>query len=284
MTKKEFLDKLEHKLHLLKRDEIQDILDEYSGYIDNKLQEGKTEDEAVADFGNLDDLAREILSAYKINEKYTRDSSRDIIDNVVDVMTQGIDSVVSYFAGHFNTLSVEAMIRLIALVLIALVIVGLMKIPFSLLEALIVSLLRAILPGFLAAALNFFVRLAINLIYLCLVVLLMASFISQGLENKPVTLRDLFEKPLRFNFGRRHDDACSPQSGVPQTVNSNLAKTENEAAQRGRSLCPGGNGGEDGRADRSGNRRGVQSGIRRTADSGRSDRSADSAARPLPLL
>lgn len=150
MTKKEFLDKLEHKLHLLKRDEIQDILDEYSGYIDNKLQEGKTEDEAVADFGNLDDLAREILSAYKINEKYTRDSSRDIIDNVVDVMTQGIDSVVSYFAGHFNTLSVEAMIRLIALVLIALVIVGLMKIPFSLLEALIVSLLRAILPGFLA--------------------------------------------------------------------------------------------------------------------------------------
>lgn len=93
MTKKEFLDKLEHKLHLLKRDEIQDILDEYSGYIDNKLQEGKTEDEAVADFGNLDDLAREILSAYKINEKYTRDSSRDIIDNVVDVMTQGIDSV-----------------------------------------------------------------------------------------------------------------------------------------------------------------------------------------------
>lgn len=202
MTKKEFLDKLEHKLHLLKRDEIQDILDEYSGYIDNKLQEGKTEDEAVADFGNLDDLAREILSAYKINEKYTRDSSRDIIDNVVDVMTQGIDSVVSYFAGHFNTLSVEAMIRLIALVLIALVIVGLMKIPFSLLEALIVSLLRAILPGFLAAALNFFVRLAINLIYLCLVVLLMASFISQGLENKPVTLRDLFEKPLRFNFGQ----------------------------------------------------------------------------------
>ena len=72
MTKKEFLEKLEHKLHLLKRDEIQDILDEYSGYIDNKLQEGKTEDEAVADFGNLDDLAREILSAYKIDAKYTR--------------------------------------------------------------------------------------------------------------------------------------------------------------------------------------------------------------------
>ena len=148
------------------------------------------------------------------------------------IRDRGIDSVVIYCAGHFNTLSVEAMIRLIALVLIALVIVGLMKIPFSLLEARIVSLLRAILPGFLAAALNFFVRLAINLIYLCLVVLLMASFISQGLENKPVTLRDLFEKPLRFNFGRRHDDACSPQIGVPQTVNSNLAKTENEAAQQ----------------------------------------------------
>ena len=116
MTKKEFLEKLEHKLHLLKRDEIQDILDEYSGYIDNKLQEGKTEDEAVADFGNLDDLAREILSAYKIDAKYTRDSSRDIIDNVVNVMTQGIDSAVSYFTQHFNDLSMEAVIRLIALI------------------------------------------------------------------------------------------------------------------------------------------------------------------------
>ena len=232
MTKKEFLEKLEHKLHLLKRDEIQDILDEYSGYIDNKLQEGKTEDEAVADFGNLDDLAREILSAYKIDAKYTRDSSRDIIDNVVNVMTQGIDSAVSYFTQHFNDLSMEAVIRLIALILIALVVVGLMKIPFSLLETILVSLLRAILPGFLAATLNFFVRLTINLIYLCLVVLVLASFISQGLENKEITLRDLFKKPLVFEFGRRHDDACSPQRRAAQTVNSDAEAKEKVERQK----------------------------------------------------
>ena len=196
MTKKEFLEKLEHKLHLLKHDEIQDILDEYSGYIDNKLQEGKTEDEAVADFGNLDDLAREILSAYKIDEKYTHDKSRDIIDSVVDGLTQGIDSAVSYFTKHFNDLSVEAVIRLIALILIALVVVGLMKIPFSLLETLTTNLLRVILPGFLAVPLNIIVHLAINLIYLCLVILLMASFITQGLENKEITLRDLIENEM----------------------------------------------------------------------------------------
>ena len=44
----------------LKGDETQDILDEYSGYIDNKLQEAKTENEASANFGNLDDLARKM--------------------------------------------------------------------------------------------------------------------------------------------------------------------------------------------------------------------------------
>ncbi|MCH1939168.1 DUF1700 domain-containing protein [Holdemania massiliensis] len=218
MTKKEFLEKLEHKLHLLKHDEIQDILDEYSGYIDNKLQEGKTEDEAVADFGNLDDLAREILSAYKIDDKYTRDKSRDIIDSVVDGLTQGIDSAVSYFTQHFNDLSVEAVIRLIALILIALVVVGLMKIPFSLLETLTTGLLRVILPSFLAVPLNIVVRLAINLIYLCLVILLMASFITQGLENKEITLRDLIEKPLSFHLRRRSDDACSPQSDTSDSL------------------------------------------------------------------
>lgn len=238
MSKKEFLEKLEHKLHLLKQDEIQDILDEYSGYIDNKLQEGKTEDEAVADFGNLDDLAREILSAYKIDDKYTHDKSRDIIDNVVDIMTQGIDSAVTYFTQHFNNLSVEAVIRLVALILIALVVIGLIKIPFSLLETLATGLLRVILPNFLAAPLNLFVRLAINLIYLCLVVLLMASFISRGLENKELALRDLIEKPFVFNFHWHHGDAGTPRNGTADTLNPDgITKAKNTDDKAGEALA-----------------------------------------------
>ncbi|MFQ8584250.1 MAG: DUF1700 domain-containing protein [Holdemania massiliensis] len=215
MSKKEFLEKLEHKLHLLKQDEIQDILDEYSGYIDNKLQEGKTEDEAVADFGNLDDLAREILSAYKIDDKYTHDKSRDIIDNVVDIMTQGIDSAVTYFYAAFQ--QPQRRSRNPA---------GRFDFDragrhrpdqnlFSLLETLATGLLRVILPNFLAAPLNLFVRLAINLIYLCLVVLLMASFISRGLENKELALRDLIEKPFVFNFHWHHGDAGTLETALP---------------------------------------------------------------------
>lgn len=200
MSKKEFLEKLERKLHILSREEIQDILDEYSGFLDNKIAEGKTEEEAVADFGNLDDLAREILSAYKINENYTRDKSRDIIDSIVESLTQGIDAAVNYFTQHFNELSVEAVIRLIALLLIALVVVAVLKLPFALLESIVTGLLSMILPNFLAIPLNWILSLAVNLIYLCLMVLLVVSVIQQGLENKDITLHDLFRKPLCIDF------------------------------------------------------------------------------------
>ena len=70
MTKKKFLNELEKKLSVLDDSEIQDIMNEYSDIIDEKLKHGKTEKEAIEDFGSLDDLAKEILSAYKINPNY----------------------------------------------------------------------------------------------------------------------------------------------------------------------------------------------------------------------
>lgn len=70
MTKKKFLSELEKKLSVLNESEIKDIVNEYSDIIDEKVKHGKTEKEAIEDFGKLDDLAKEILSAYKINPDY----------------------------------------------------------------------------------------------------------------------------------------------------------------------------------------------------------------------
>lgn len=40
MTKKEFLDKLRTRLKILRQEEIEDIILEYSGYIDSKVADG----------------------------------------------------------------------------------------------------------------------------------------------------------------------------------------------------------------------------------------------------
>ena len=65
MTKKQFLSTLKNKLHILNDKEIEDILKEYEDHIDLKVKDGLTEEEAIQDFGDIDQLAKEILSAYQ---------------------------------------------------------------------------------------------------------------------------------------------------------------------------------------------------------------------------
>ena len=69
MTKDEFLRILDRKLQVINERERRDIIDEYRTHIEMKVQEGKTEAEAIEDFGDIDELVNEILDAYKINTK-----------------------------------------------------------------------------------------------------------------------------------------------------------------------------------------------------------------------
>ena len=67
MLKKEFLDVLNQKLSLISDKEREDIILEYGTYIDDKIAGGVAEEEAVAGFGDVDELVKDILDAYKIN-------------------------------------------------------------------------------------------------------------------------------------------------------------------------------------------------------------------------
>ena len=70
MNKEEFLNKLERELSILNDKERQDIIGEYKDTIEEKVKHGQTEEEAVKDFGHLDELVSGILEASKINPKY----------------------------------------------------------------------------------------------------------------------------------------------------------------------------------------------------------------------
>ncbi|MBQ9954898.1 MAG: DUF1700 domain-containing protein [Eggerthellaceae bacterium] len=66
MNKTEFLLALQKQISMLEDDEQKDIIDEYSQHIDMKVQNGMTEDEAIEEFGPLDQLVGEILGAYHV--------------------------------------------------------------------------------------------------------------------------------------------------------------------------------------------------------------------------
>ncbi len=66
MNKQEFLNELTRQLSVLKESEIEDILQEYAQHIDEEVASGKTEEEAVENFGDVKELSREILDAYQL--------------------------------------------------------------------------------------------------------------------------------------------------------------------------------------------------------------------------
>lgn len=75
MSKQEFLDILKTQLQVLEEKEQKDILDEYALHIDMKVENGQSEEQAIQDFGSIDDLAADILEAYHVNPAYCTPSA-----------------------------------------------------------------------------------------------------------------------------------------------------------------------------------------------------------------
>ena len=94
MNKKEFLDELEKKIRVLDKKEISDILDEYSQHIDMRMESGLSEDEAIKDFGDMDELAAEILEAYHVDPEYDSAGKQDGIGKKAEALAGEITSTV----------------------------------------------------------------------------------------------------------------------------------------------------------------------------------------------
>lgn len=70
MNKEMFLKELREYLRILEDREQEDILEEYTQHIDMKMQKGLSEEEAIQDFGPIDELASQILEAYHVKTQF----------------------------------------------------------------------------------------------------------------------------------------------------------------------------------------------------------------------
>ena len=62
MSKQEFLDQLRARLSGLPRQDVIERLNFYSEMIDDRVEEGRSEDEAVLDIGSVDEISAQIIS------------------------------------------------------------------------------------------------------------------------------------------------------------------------------------------------------------------------------
>jgi len=141
MNKQKFLKDLEKKLTVLSDEEKKDIINEYSDIIDEKVKHGKTEEESVKEFGNIDELAEEILKAYKINPNYNKSdfsektndfikSSEEFIKKGAKKLTDVTEEIVDGFKKNENELNLTTIFEIIIKVLLILVCLAFLKIPF----------------------------------------------------------------------------------------------------------------------------------------------------------
>lgn len=68
MIKQEFLEKLRFGLSHLSQDEIEERLIFYSEMIDDRIEEGLSEDEAVSAIGSVDEIVSQIISEFPISK------------------------------------------------------------------------------------------------------------------------------------------------------------------------------------------------------------------------
>lgn len=133
MNKSSFISKLKKNLKILDENEVKDIIDEYSEIIDEKIKNGKTEEEAINDFGDINELCKEILKAYKINPKYTENDVKfdfeNFIKNTSTKLSNFTKSLVDDIKKH-DDITLDFVFEVIIKSIILLVIFAIIGLPF----------------------------------------------------------------------------------------------------------------------------------------------------------
>lgn len=240
MNKKEFLSYLEKKLAILEENEIKDIISEYKDIIEQKVKDGKSEKEAVNEFGNIDELVEEILKAYKINPKYSsnnkdnwKETSEDFetwIKKAANTLADTAKEVYSNFKN--KDMSIETVCELIIKFIIMLVILAVLRLPFIIIESLGVSVVDvAVFP--LNNILVVIWKIFTGILYFGVCILIFVAMFKQYVnkDGKEVTVENVKEtKKEKFNRVNenkkehiKEDEPTNNDSRINSKINSVLS-------------------------------------------------------------
>lgn len=189
MNKKVFLEKLKKKLKILNKDELDDIIEEYEDHINEKVASGKTEEEAVKDFGDFDELVKEILSAYKINEDYEENvKEKNVVADFIDTCV----SFVKDFARNIGSRSANDIIKFIVEFIVLILFIAILKLPVLFVEEAGEWLFEKLISPF-GYGLATIWRYMIEIVYLVLALVGIVNFVKkrymegENMEQKKVT-------------------------------------------------------------------------------------------------
>lgn len=198
MNKEKFLTELGKRLSILNEKEKQDIINEYKDTIEEKIKHGQKEADAVKDFGDMDELVDEILSAYKIDPKYNKETDlKKIISDSEKLIKEGADKLATEtrkLADNFKNnqdINLSLVFEILIKVFICLILIGMIRIPFTLFIHLGNSIFETLFsPIDSVVKALWFVFLGV--IYTITIILIITSMFKQYFKNNN-------EKTLKSN-------------------------------------------------------------------------------------
>lgn len=197
MNKEQFIAYMNKKLAVIKDEERKDIIDEYVNHIEMKVADGSSEEEAIAAFGDIDEMIKEILDAYNINPR-----QQDSFDyKVNDFLDRMFDAFRRLLGGATN-MDADRIVRMVFEILLVLILLGLLRIPFAIIEGVGSGILRGVLGYGIGSTLGWIFRVLVNLIYLVVFIVVLVNIVRrrwvhhEGYSNKDIM--DDFKESFNF--------------------------------------------------------------------------------------
>lgn len=188
MTREEFFAKLDARLSVLNEKERKDIMEEYQSHIEFKMQDGKTEAEAISDFGDIDALADEILEAYHIDNNATKQKN---LEYYIKACVGFINDVTE----RILSLSMSDIAKVIVEFFVVLLVIWLLSLPVDMVCGSIRSTLYSLNLGGISDVLAGVVNLFGELINIAVAFLIIYSFIkTRVMTRKPVMPKYMHSK------------------------------------------------------------------------------------------
>lgn len=125
MNKEEFLNKLRKRLDVLEDKEIEDIISEYEGYIEEKVNRGLTEEEAVKELGDFNEIVSDLLAAYKVKEQES-----NVLNRFINKVSSGFD----YILNELSNKSGKDILKFVIEICLIIFLIMILKIPFLLIK------------------------------------------------------------------------------------------------------------------------------------------------------
>ncbi len=191
MNKKVFLEKLRKKLKILNKDELEDIIEEYEDHINEKVASGKTEEEAVKDFGDFDELVKEILLAYKINEDYEENiKEKNVVADFIDTCV----SFIKDFAMNIGSRSTNDIVRFVIEFIVLILFIAILKLPVLFVEEAGIWLFERLISPF-GHGLAIIWKYMIEIVYLILAIVGIVNFVKKRyMEGENVKEKEVTKK------------------------------------------------------------------------------------------